>query len=71
MKHLLAVFILVFSAYLPSVYAEVMQPVKTLEGISEYRLDNGLTVILAPNPSVKTVYLNLVYQVGSLADPEG
>lgn len=71
MKHLLAVFILVFSAYLPGVYAEVMQPVKTLEGISEYRLDNGLTVILAPNPSVKTVYLNLVYQVGSLADPEG
>ncbi len=37
----------------------------SVEGISEYRLDNGLTVVLIPDASQDTITTNLVYLVGS------
>lgn len=40
-------------------------------GITEYRLDNGLRVILAPDMASQAIAFNLVYLSGSLADPEG
>ena len=35
------------------------------EGISEYRLANGLRVLLLPVPSVDTITSYIVYRVGS------
>ena len=42
-------------------------PVKvtTVEGITEYRLQNGLRVLLFPDPSKQTITVNVTYLVGS------
>lgn len=45
--------------------------VVTRHSIIEHRLDNGLSVVLAPDPSAHAVFFNLVYLTGSLADPQG
>lgn len=37
----------------------------SVEGIDEYRLDNGLRVLLAPDDSKPTVTVNMTYLVGS------
>ncbi|MFN8548021.1 MAG: pitrilysin family protein [Candidatus Eisenbacteria bacterium] len=37
----------------------------TVEGISEFRLDNGLRVILFPDPSKESITVNATYLVGS------
>ncbi|MDZ4801065.1 MAG: insulinase family protein [Bryobacteraceae bacterium] len=39
--------------------------ITSLEGITEYRLDNGLTVLLFPDPSKQTITVNMTYLVGS------
>ena len=39
--------------------------VQTIEGITEYRLDNGLMVLLYPDPSKPTVTVNMTVLVGS------
>ena len=39
--------------------------VTTVEGITEYRLDNGLKVLLFPDNSKPTVTVNITYLVGS------
>ena len=44
--------------------AKVMK-ITTIEGISEYRLENGLKVLLFPDPSKPTVTVNLTVFVGS------
>src|SRR5438445_238084 len=41
------------------------QKVVTIEGITEYRLDNGLRILLFPDPSTPTVTVNLTVLVGS------
>ncbi len=53
--------------------AALAQPVlvKTTHEIEEYRLDNGLRVILAPNNKETKVLINTVYLTGSLNDPKG
>lgn len=42
-------------------------PVKvtTVEGITEYKLQNGLRVLLFPDPSKQTITVNVTYLVGS------
>ncbi|WP_431437362.1 M16 family metallopeptidase [Acinetobacter lwoffii] len=45
--------------------------VKTEQNIEEYRLDNGLRIILAPNDKENKVFMNTVYLTGSLNDPQG
>lgn len=42
-----------------------LQPVASVEGITEYRLDNGLRVLLFPDPSKPQVTVNITYFVGS------
>jgi zinc protease len=37
----------------------------SVEGITEYRLDNGLQVLLFPDPSKETITVNMTYLVGS------
>jgi zinc protease len=39
--------------------------VASVEGITEYRLDNGLRVLLFPDPSKPTATVNITYLVGS------
>jgi zinc protease len=39
--------------------------VRTIEGVSEYRLANGLQVLLLPDPAAPKVTVNIVYHVGS------
>ncbi len=45
--------------------------VTTVEGISEYRLDNGLRVLLMPDPSRPTATVNITYFVGSKHESYG
>jgi zinc protease len=42
-----------------------VQRVTSVEGITEYRLDNGLKVLLFPDPTKNTVTVNVTYLVGS------
>jgi zinc protease len=39
--------------------------VATVEGVTEYRLANGMQVLLYPDPSKPTVTVNVTYKVGS------
>lgn len=45
--------------------AALPKPVTEVEGISEYRLPNGLQVLLAPDGSKPTTTVNVTYRVGS------
>ena len=45
--------------------------VDSVEGISEFRLPNGLQVLLAPDDSKPTTTVNLTYRVGSLDEEKG
>lgn len=54
-----------FSFTLHGAEAPKVMKITTIEGISEYRLDNGLKVLLFPDPSKPTVTVNLTVFVGS------
>jgi zinc protease len=70
-------FLLVMLLGLISVYAQNKQtqaPVKSkdvpvyissVEGIHEYKLKNGLQILLIPDPTQSNVIVNIVYHVGS------
>lgn len=45
--------------------AATLQKVRSVEGIDEYRLPNGLQVLLAPDDAKPTTTVNLTYRVGS------
>ncbi len=45
--------------------------VRSVEGITEYALPNGLTVLLFPDPTQSTVTVNLTYLVGSRLEGYG
>lgn len=59
--------------WLPAAFAAAgdLVPVTTVEGITEYRLDNGLQVLLFPDPSSSTVTVNVTYLVGSRHEGRG
>ncbi len=42
-----------------------IRKMSSIEGITEYRLDNGLTVLLFPDPAKQTITVNMTYLVGS------
>src|SRR5580700_2471031 len=42
-----------------------VERVTSVEGITEYRLADGLRVLLFPDPSKQTITVNITYQVGS------
>src|SRR4029077_3186565 len=48
----------------PSAQAKATK-VKTIEGISEYQLENGLRFLLFPDPSSTTVTVNMTVLVGA------
>src|SRR5678816_1782166 len=45
--------------------------VTSVEGITEYRLANGLRVLLFPDPSKQTITVNMTYMVGSRQENYG
>ncbi len=45
--------------------------VTSVEGITEYRLDNGMRVLLFPDQSKQTIIVNITYQVGSKHESYG
>ena len=45
--------------------ADEPQRVTAVEGVTEYRLANGLQVLLFPDPTKQTVTVNVTYRVGS------
>ncbi|MBE7169495.1 MAG: insulinase family protein [Williamsia sp.] len=47
------------------------QKVASVEGITEYRLANGLKVLLFPDPSKQTITVNITYLVGSRLEGYG
>jgi len=53
--------------------AQISAPAKvtTVEGITEYRLRNGLRILLAPDDSKPTTTVNVTYQVGSRMEKYG
>jgi zinc protease len=53
------------SAARPATAAAALQPVRKVEGITEYRLPNGLQLLLAPDDAKPTTTVNLTYRVGS------
>ena len=63
MRRLLALFLLSFA--LPALAADLPQQVASVEGVTEYRLANGLRVLLAPDASADTVTVHITYLVGS------
>ena len=48
-----------------------VQEMSTVEGITEYQLDNGLQVLLFPDPSQPTITVNVTYRVGSRHEGRG
>lgn len=58
----------------PSAFANdsgAVEHIRTVEGISEYRLDNGLQVLLVPDRSRPTATINITYKVGSKHESYG
>src|SRR6266851_5376858 len=53
----------------PFCYSQVK--VTSVEGITEYRLENGLRVLLFPDPSKPTATVNVTYLVGSKNEKYG
>ncbi|MGD8340206.1 MAG: pitrilysin family protein [Gammaproteobacteria bacterium] len=51
--------------------AASIERVTSVEGITEYRLDNGLQILLFPDPSSSTVTVNMTYLVGSVDEGQG
>ena len=56
---------------LPLAVAAAPAAVTSVEGITEYRLPNGLQVLLAPDDSKPTTTVNLTYRVGSRHESYG
>ena len=48
-----------------------MEKVTSVEGITEYRLANGLHVLVFPDPSKPTITVNITYLVGSRQEGSG
>lgn len=46
-------------------------PLRTVEGITEYKLENGLSVLLFPDTAAQNVTVNLTYLVGSRHEGRG
>ena len=49
----------------PPAWAADLNPVASVEGITEFRLDNGMRVLLFPDQSKPQVTVNLTVFVGS------
>jgi zinc protease len=53
-----------------TIYAQI-EPTASVEGITEYRLKNGLKVLLFPDNSSQSITVNITYRVGSKHEGAG
>src|SRR5262245_46421844 len=53
------------SMFMTGARAQNAERVTSVEGITEYRLPNGLRVLLFPDPTKQTITVNITYLVGS------
>lgn len=68
----LALFLLMLALSAPALAdSGRITHVTTIEGISEYRLDNGLRILLMPDESRPTATINITYLVGSKHESYG
>src|SRR5215813_6421560 len=51
--------------------AQNPERITSVEGITEYRLPNGLRVLLFPDPTKQTITVNMTYMVGSRQENYG
>ena len=65
MKRLLAAFLLLTFLGSAQAAAPELRKTVTVEGISEYRLPNGLRVLMLPDPGAQTITVHITYLVGS------
>jgi zinc protease len=64
MRRLLAAGVLLLAAC-AALAAGLPKKVHSIEGVTEYRLDNGLRLLLLPDPGADSVAVHIVYLVGS------
>ncbi len=65
MLHRLLTVLTLAGAAFSAQAAAPLQPLQSVEGITEYRLANGLQVLLVPDDSKPTTTVNVTYRVGS------
>src|SRR6185436_20031882 len=70
MKKYLAGLFLLLSA-LACLAQEVPKKVVSIEGVTEYRLANGLRILTVPDPAASTVGVHITYFVGSRHESYG
>jgi zinc protease len=63
--------LLVIIPLLVSAQDEYPKKITSVEGITEYQLENGLKVLLFPDASVQTITVNITYLVGSRHEAYG
>ena len=63
--------LLVAAAFVAGAHAAAPQKLRSVEGIDEYRLDNGLQLLLVVDDSKPTTTVNLTYRVGSRHESYG
>lgn len=71
LQRLLSASFLAFGLVAFAHAAPELKPVQSVEGITEYRLPNGLQVLLAPDDSKPTTTVNVTYRVGSRMENNG
>ena len=64
-RNVLTATLLSLTVFHPAAARAEITPITQVEGISEFRLDNGLKVLLFPDESKPTVTVNITYFVGS------
>jgi zinc protease len=68
---LVALFLTSVSLYAQSSLPNGVAKVTSVEGITEYKLANGLKVLVCPDPSKANVTVNITYLVGSRFEGPG
>ncbi len=69
MKSLLLAFLVAFAAGAGAV--ELPHKAVSIEGVTEYRLQNGLKILTLPDPGADTITVHIVYLVGSRQEGYG
>src|SRR5687767_9111539 len=65
MKQRLVAATLLWLACAAAALAQPLQKTHSIEGVTEYRMANGLRVLVLPDPSIDTMTVHIVYLVGS------
>jgi len=70
MKRLVAASLLLLAAWSSHAYSSP-EKIHSIEGVTEYRLANGLRILAVPDPGANTVAVHITYFVGSRHESYG